>query len=68
MANLIFMLETIKSYIADLPDTPFEEFYQKYIFEVQDQNIMAEISSIKTTDIMSLDRMIARLRKELYGK
>ena len=62
------MLDNIKSYIAGLPDTPFEEFYQKYIFEVQDQNIVAEISSIKTTDIMSLDRMIARLRKELYGK
>ena len=46
----------------------FEEFYQKYIFEVQDQNIVAEIGSIKTADIMSLDRMIARLRKELYGK
>jgi hypothetical protein len=62
------MLGTIKAYIEDLPEDSFDEFYQKYIFEVQDQNIVAEISSIKTTDIMSLDRMIARLRKELYGK
>lgn len=59
------MLETIKSYISELSDTPFEDYYQNYIFKVQDQNILAEVGSIKTNDIMSLDRLIARLHKEL---
>ena len=62
------MLETIKSYIKDLPDKSFEEYYQQYIFDVQDQNIEAEINSIKTTDILSLDRLIAKLHKELLGE
>lgn len=62
------MLETIKSYIKDLPDTSFENYYQNYIFEVQDYNIEKEIRSIKTPDILSLDRLIARLHKELLGE
>ena len=61
------MLETIKAYIKELPDENFDEFYQKYIFEVQDQNIELEVSSIKTADILSLDKLIAKLHKELLG-
>ena len=61
------MLDTIKSYIKDTPNIPFEEFYQRYIFNVQDNNIAAEIASIKTDDILSLDRLIARLHKELLS-
>lgn len=59
------MLETIKSYIEDLPKDTFDTFYQKYIFEVQDINIAKEVSGVKTDDILSLDRLIARLHKEL---
>lgn len=59
------MLETIKAYIKELPDEDFDEFYQNYIFEVQDQNIELEVSSIKTADILSLDKLIAKLHKEL---
>ena len=55
----------IKAYIQNLSNTPFEDYYQNYIFKVQDQNILAEVGSIKTNDIMSLDRLIARLHKEL---
>lgn len=65
MINLIFMLETIKSYIENLPEDTFDIFYQKYIFEVQDINITKEVSGVKTDDILSLDRLIARLHKEL---
>lgn len=61
------MLETIKAYIKELPDEDFDEFYQNYIFEVQDQNIELEVSSIKTADILSLDKLIAKLHKELLG-
>lgn len=59
------MLEAIKSYISELPSIPFEDYYQNYIFKVQDQNILAEVGSIKTNDILSLDRLIAKLHKEL---
>ena len=59
------MLDIIKAYIRDLPDTEFEDYFQQYIFDVQDQNIIAEVNSVKTTDILSLDRLIARLHNEL---
>jgi hypothetical protein len=62
------MLDTVKSYIDNLPTDSFEEFYQKYIFTVQDANIEAEVGSVKTSDILSLDKLIARLQKELIGK
>lgn len=62
------MLDTIKSYIKELPDQDFEDFYQEYIFRVQDQNIQAEVNSVNTTDILSLDRLITRLHGELLGK
>lgn len=59
------MLETIKSYINDAPNIPFEEFYQRYIFRVQDMNIESEVAGVKTDDILSLDKLITRLHKEL---
>ena len=62
------MLDTVKSYIDNLPADSFEEFYQKYIFTIQDMNIETEVGSVKTSDILSLDKLIARLQKELIGK
>lgn len=61
------MLETVKSYIEELPDTPFDEYYQRYVFRVQDMNIETEVGSINTDDILSLDRLIAKLTKELHN-
>lgn len=61
------MLHTIKTYIKETPDIPFDEYYQRYIFNVQDMNIDSEIASIKTNDIISLDRLIAKLHKELLS-
>ena len=61
------MLSTVKTYIQELPDIPFEDYYQNYIFDVQDRNIEMEVYSIKTNDILSLDRLIAKLHKELLG-
>ena len=60
------MLNTVKSYIEDLPDMPFDEYYQRYIFEVQDQNIKAEVGSVKLGDVLSVDKLIAKLYNELY--
>ena len=61
------MLETIKTYIDELPELDFDDYYQNYIFEVQDQNLELEVSSLKTADILSLDKLIAKLHKELLG-
>ena len=61
------MLDTIKSYINATPNIPFDEYYQRYIFNVQDANIAAEVGSIKTNDILSLDRLISKLHKELLS-
>lgn len=57
------MLGTIKAYIADLPKDTFEDFYQKYIFAVQDQNILQEVSGVKTTEIIELNKLISILHK-----
>ena len=62
------MLDTIKCYIKELPDQNFDDYYQDYIFRVQDQNLLTEVESIKTSDIMSLDKLIAKLHKELFGQ
>lgn len=61
------MLETIKTYITETPNISFDEYYQRYIFNVQDMNIDSEIASIKVDDILSLDRLIAKLHKELLS-
>ena len=61
------MLDSVKTYIKNTPDTDFAEYYQRYICSIQDQNIVAEVNSVKTDDILSLDRLIAKLHKELLG-
>ena len=55
------MLETVKTYIKEIPDVPFGEFYQRYICYVQDMNIQAEINSIKPDDIISLNKLLTGL-------
>ena len=67
LADGCVKLDTIKCYIKELPDQDFDDFYQQYIFRVQDQNIIAEVGSVRTSDILSLDSLIAKLHKELFG-
>ena len=57
------MLDTVKKYIKELPDVSFDEFYQGYICDVQDQNVMAEIDSIKVGEILSLKQLITQLNR-----
>jgi hypothetical protein len=59
------MLETVKTYIDELPDIPFDQYYQDYVCRVQDQNIRIEIDSLKSDDILSLEQILARLHKEI---
>lgn len=61
------MLESIKTYIKELPEVSFVEHYQNYICRVQDRNIELEVNSIKTDDILSLDKLVAKLCKELHS-
>lgn len=57
------MLETIKTYINELPDIPFDTFYQEYICNIQDQNVQAEINNIKADEIVSLTKLLDSLRR-----
>jgi len=58
------MLETVKGYIQDLPDMSFEEYYQKYIFSVQDENINLSTSFADST-FFNLDKILGKIRREL---
>lgn len=59
------MLDTIKQYINTLPDTPFNQYYQKYINDVQDYALGQEVKDLRNADILSIDRLIAKLMKEV---
>ena len=59
------MLETIKSYIKEIPDISFGEFYQNYICHVQDQNIAIEMNNIKSDEIMSVTKLLEKLKRAL---
>ena len=55
------MLETIKTYIGEIPDVPFDVFYQRYICDIQDQNVLAEIGSIRAGEIATINQLLTRL-------
>lgn len=59
------MLETIKHLINISPDISFTEYYQQYVMEVQDRSLDVEVNRLKNTDILSLDRLLSKLNKEL---
>lgn len=46
------MLETVKRYIASLPDTTFGEYYTKYIADVQDANIDRELKYLLNRNLI----------------
>lgn len=56
------MLETVKATIKELPDISFGEFYQNYICDIQDQNILVEVQGVKTEDIITIEKLIAKLK------
>lgn len=55
------MLETIKNYISDTNNVPFDEFYQGYICDIQDQNVINELKGIQTEEIITITKLIERL-------
>ena len=58
------MLETVKQLIKELPEYSFDEFYQKYIFDIQDDNLSAE-TNISDSTFNSLDKLLNKIRKEM---
>lgn len=59
------MLDTIKHYINTLPDISFSQYYQKYINDVQDYTLGQEVKDLRNADILSIDKLIAKLMKEV---
>lgn len=57
------MLDTIKAYIKEIPNVPFDEFYQRYICYVQDTNVQSEINNIQSDEVMSLNKILKRLQQ-----
>lgn len=58
------MLETVRSYIAELPDISFNDYYQQYVFSIQDENIGLETQFSDNT-FNSIGKLIAKIHKEL---
>jgi hypothetical protein len=59
------MLDTIKQYINTSPDVPFSEYYQGYICKVQDYTLDQELKMLGKSDALSIDKLIAKLMKEM---
>lgn len=58
------MFNTIKQYInAETPE--FNQFYQNYIQDVHDYSIGVEVSGLKKSDVLTLDKLIHKLYKEM---
>jgi len=65
------MLEIIKESIQQLSNITFNEFYMKYVFDIQDQNMEAEFNQITTaatayrTDVKFVDKLLNNAMKGL---
>jgi len=58
------MLDNIKSYISNMPDDSFDEYYQNYIFAVQDRNIGME-TNFNSNTFISINKLITAIHREL---
>lgn len=62
------MLGTVKSYISNLPDIPFNRYFNNYIMDVQDDNIENEMKfllSRNTLNIYMMDNIISETYRRL---
>lgn len=61
------MLNNVKQLIYSIQDNnvPFSQYYQQYISDVQDQAIQYEVDQLKDADILSLERLIDKMYKEM---
>lgn len=51
------MLSTIKSYISNQEDISFDEYYNRYVMEVQDKNLNKEISYMLSANSLNVLNM-----------
>jgi len=58
------MLETVKKYIAELPDNDFNDYYQRYIFQIQDDNLSNE-RGVSDSTFNSINKLLNKIRKEI---
>lgn len=58
------MLDSVKQKIEDLPDKSFNQFYQEYIFKIQDDNLEREVSTVKSNGVISLTKLVNELHKQ----
>lgn len=58
------MLETIKSYIRELPDTDFNTYYQQYVLSIQDENLMSE-TQISDSTFSSVSKLLVKIQREI---
>lgn len=65
------MLETIKNYIDNLPNITFEEYFLRYMMNVQDKNIGIEVDEkfkhvvCDAKSVTQVGKMIDNTYKEL---
>lgn len=61
------MLTNVKQLIYSIQDNdiPFSQYYQQYISDIQEQAIQYEVDQIKNADILSLERLIDKMYKEM---
>lgn len=58
------MLTTVKEYIRDLPNIPFEQFYISYIMKVQDDNIISETKFLNANNLLDVGMIESSIMKE----
>lgn len=65
------MLQTIKSYIADLPNINFDAYYVQHILAVQDHQINYEFQFLinhNDLTLSNLDKLVDITLRELISK
>lgn len=61
------MLTNVKQLIYSIQDNDvsFSQYYQQYINDIQEQSLGFEVDELSKADILSLDRLINKLYKEM---
>ena len=58
------MLETVQSYIQELPNIDFNTYYQQYVLSIQDENILSE-SQISDSTFTSISKLLVKIQREI---
>lgn len=62
------LLETVKSYIRDLDDITFEQYFDQYAMSVQDANISSEVTfNVRHSSVLDIERLAQDQHERLVG-